>query len=141
MATRKASVKRKATRVLNRAETPVQAEEIIEELRKEIAPKAEAHPGENVPGITYGGTKKGYSYQNLLEMFPVVTFTPERTVGLTFQGVRVQAIGGTEMHVPSCFKKIYDESRRRQMEAQGLTIDRGYITTVALGAGALPDEK
>lgn len=142
MATRKATVKRKAQRDLKRATTPVEAREIINELKEEIEPKAESFPKGKVPGITIGGTKVGYNYQDLCKMFPIVSFTPDETIPLNFQGVRVQAISGIEMHVPKCFKNIYDEHRRRLRETGAkLPENTGYFNLVELGAGGLPLEK
>jgi hypothetical protein len=43
--------------------------------------------------------------------FPTVTFTPEETVPLTFNGVTVQAHAGVPMTVQKCFKEIYDKKR------------------------------
>jgi hypothetical protein len=43
--------------------------------------------------------------------FPTVTFTPEETVPLTFQGRTVQAYAGVPLTCPSCFKEIYDKKR------------------------------
>ncbi len=139
MATRKASVKRKALRDLKRATTPVEAQEIIEELKADIDPRAESFEGRK-PGVIVGGTKVGYTYPGLCEQFPIVTFTPEETIKLTFQGITVQAIAGMEMHVPQCFKELYDNHRKALRNVGGALPNLGFYNLVELGIGALPPE-
>ena len=135
---RKARVKKTVARELKRVTSPQEAQEIIEELQKEVAIAVETQPTKRVPGLTVGGTKTSYTFRDLCEMFPIVAFIPEETVGLTFQGIRVQALSGIELHAPSCFKKIYDNHRKAQREAGSKLPDTGYVPLVELGAGALP---
>ena len=132
---RKARVKRKVSHELKRAQNPVEAQEVLTELQAEVAKKVEVSQKERAPGMTVGGTKVGFTYNDLCNMFPIVSFTPRETVLLTFQGVPVQAISGVEMHVPKCFEDMYRRRERaqdkpdlRELKARGID--------VALGAGA-----
>jgi len=141
MATRKASVKRKATRDLKRATTPIEAKEIIEELSKELESQADNFPkGGQIPGVTYGGNKAGYTYQHLCKMFPVVSFTPDETIPLTWNGVSVMAISGLEMHTPKCFKDLYDRHRQAVRESFREVRKLNPDLIIDVGAGPLPSE-
>ena len=104
--------KRSIRRDIKRIPTPTEAVVVLDELRAEAEHKAYTLTTDKVPGMVIGGTKTTYTYQDLVRMFPIATFTPEETIPLTFQGVTVQAIAGYEMHVPECFKKIYENHRR-----------------------------
>ena len=138
MATRrKERVKRTISRELKHV-SPSEAQEIVTELKPELKAKAKSQPVERVPGLTIAGSKTTYTYRDLCEMFPIVSFIPEETIPLTFQGVSVQAIEGLEMHVPECYKRIYDNHRKALREAGKSLISMGYPTIIELGAWALP---
>ena len=140
MAQTKERVKRKVKQDLRRARDPAIAEEILTELQ-EVAPIAVAEkPKGKIPGLTVAGSKASYTYQDLVKMFPISTFTPEETLLLTFQGVAVQALSGIEMHVPKCFQDVYRSHQKvirdslKDLKAEGLGLD------IAPGAGALARE-
>ena len=131
---------RTATRALKRTESPEEAKEVLAEITAEVEQRILTHSEGRVPGQEVHGHKVAYNYQDLVKMFPIATFTPEETLPLTYQGVTVAALSGIEMHVPQCFKNIYDNHRRMQREVHRLP-DRGYIPEIGLGAGALPPEQ
>ena len=135
---RKARVKKTIQRELKRATNVKEAQDIISELSAEVEKKVEEFTGKRIPGMTVGGSKVSYQWSDLMDMFPVVSFIPEETIPLTFQGVMVQALAGIEMHVPKCFKDIYDRHVRERRSAAKSIPHLGYETTIALGAGALP---
>ena len=138
MALKKTRVKRRVTQALRRSMTPEDAQEVIAEVAIEVQQKVETQPKIRTPGSIVAGSKVAYTYQDLCKMFPIVTFTPEETIGLTFQGIRVQALEGKEMHVPKCFKNIYDQHRAAmRYGARGMP-QVGYVNVEELGAGALP---
>lgn len=125
-------VKRKVKRDLRSIVSPEEAKEVLEEIAEEVEKRVQETPKERIPGATVGGSKTAYGYGDLVRMFPIVTFIPEETILLTYQGVPVQAYNGVEMHVPECFKKIYDNHRKelrehaRTIRAAGL-IDLGVM--------------
>ncbi len=108
----KRQVKSTIRKVLDPQETKVLLNEIIEEVEQKIEEK----PKGRVPGLTIGSSKTPYTYKDLDGMFPAVTFTPEETIPLTYQGVSVQALSGWEMCVPECFKRVYDNHRREKRQ-------------------------
>jgi hypothetical protein len=130
----KERIKRKVKRDLHRARDPEVAREILAEVLPEVETKAQEKAEGRVPGRIVGGSKTGYTYSDLVKMFPIVTFTPLETLPLNFQGVRVQALSGVEMHVPSVYKEIYDRymlGKTRNSKPEGI---EGWF---APGAGAL----
>jgi len=141
---RKTRVKRAISQDVKRATSAEEAKEVLEEITQELESKvveeAEMKVTGRKPGVTVGGTKTTYTYRDLCEMFPIVKFTPEETIPLTFQGVRVQALANIEMHVPECFEKIYRQ-HRKTLSTAGRTLPQlGYENVVELGIGALPPE-
>ena len=140
MAISKAKVKRRVKRETRRAMTPLEAKEAVAEVAQEmddgIKPAITSLESGRQPGSIIGDTKVIYTYNDLVRMFPIVDFVPEANVPLTFQGVKVQAYAGVEMHVPKCFKDIYDKSRRRNPEMRrelrdmGIHIEEGAGTTI-----------
>ncbi len=89
--------------------------------------------GERIPGKLVHGQKTIWTYKDCLDRYEVVSFIPEETIPLNFNGVKVQAFSGIEMHVPKCFKKVYDDHRkalRPESPPPGVTVE--------LGAGPLP---
>ena len=91
--------------------------------------------GERRPGKTVRGTKTAWTYNDMLERFPVVSFIPDETLPLTYQGVKHYCHAGIESHVPKPFYDIYN---RRKRELQPKNPPPGIL--VELGAGALPAE-
>jgi hypothetical protein len=136
MATSKAKVKRRITKDMKRAMTPRQAKEAITEIAQEIAdedmkPELTSAAAKVPPGTVIGDTKVIYTFKDLEAMFPIVTFTPEVTIPLSFNGVRFQALEGRECHVPKCFKDIYDKVRkprtemRQELAGMGIRVEPG----------------
>uniref|UniRef100_A0A6M3IHM4 Uncharacterized protein n=1 Tax=viral metagenome TaxID=1070528 RepID=A0A6M3IHM4_9ZZZZ len=144
MAKSKERVKRLIKKDVKRAMTTKEGAEAVAEVSREMslepgespaitAAMAGVAPGTivRIPGSIKGDTKVIYTEEDLLRMFPLVTFTPEETLPLTFQGIRVQALAGVEFTVPKCFKDIYDRSRRpktamkKELADMGIKIDEG----------------
>ena len=127
----------KAVKKLDSGEVKELAQEIIkagEEIEKE-------EEKGRVPGKTIKGYKVGYTYADLCKIFPIVSFTPEETVPLTWNGVTVQALEGIEMHVPQCYKTLYDNHRQALRLAGKSLPNREFENMIALGAGGLEPEK
>ncbi len=136
------SVKKSLRRTMRKVPNPKEAKAVLEELTKEAEKKVEEAPEGRVPGLAIGDTKTSYNYSDLVKMFPVVSFVPEETIPLSFNGVRVQAIEGYEMHVPKCFYDIYQQHRAMLRGKKLLPeSEQGYIPEIGLGAGALPPEE
>ena len=115
--------------------------EIVDEISFEADERIQNESGgERVPGKVVNGQKTIYTENDLIKMFPIVTFTPEETVPLIFNGVRYQAMNGVEMHVPQCIKEIYDRHKRELRKRPELP-EEGYVNEVALGVGALEPER
>jgi len=129
--------KRKVKRAMKKITIPAEAREVAAELLRDAEIKVETTPTGRVPGLTIGATKTTYNYQDLVRMFPIVSFIPEETIPLTFQGVKVQAYVGIEMHVPKCFKDIYDNHRKEKRQIQKTLKEAGILD---LGVGGLPPE-
>ena len=136
MSVRAERVKRQVKRSLKLVPRE-ELERVVEEVASETEAVIDAVPEGSKPGDVVNGYKVAWTWSEMLKQFPVVTFTPEETIPLTWNGVKVQALAQTEMHVPQPFKMIYDQHRREMGKAASLS-DRGeYINTIALGAGAL----
>ncbi len=136
------SVKKSLRRTLRRVPNPAEAKELLEDLTQEAEKKVEEAPEGRVPGLAIGDTKTSWTYNDCVEKFPIVTFTPEETIPLIFNGVRVQAIEGYEMHVPKCFYTIYQQHRAMLRKPKTLPgSEQGYIPEIGPGAGALPAEE
>lgn len=131
MPRKKSSVQRRVERTLDQAISKREALDVIDEVREKVDAEAETeglHEGE--PGTIRAGQKVSFTYAGLCKQFPIVTFTPEETILLTFQGVPFQAYAGIECHVPQCFKEIYDRHRRpanvgRELANLGIKVDAG----------------
>ncbi len=106
---RKERTKRRVLKDLHRARDPEVAQAVIEEIKEEIEQKVAEKKEGRVPGRIVAGSKTIYTYRDLCDMFPIVSFTPMETVPLSYQGVKVIAYAGIEMHVPQCFKEIYEQ--------------------------------
>ena len=139
----KERVKRRVKKALKRTVSPEVAQDILEELADTAEDSLIDEEGALVrmPGKVVGGTKTTWTYQDLVKMFPIVTFLPDETILLTFNGVSVQAIANLEMHVPKCFLDIF-QRHKRELQSSGKALpERGYISEIGLGLGALPPEQ
>ena len=112
MAQTKERVKRRVKQELKRARSPEVVREVLQELERVAAVAVTEKQEGKVPGQTRAGTKTSYTYQDLCLMFPIVSFAPDETILLTFNGVAVQAFSGVEMHVPKCFQDVYRSHQR-----------------------------
>lgn len=95
---------------------------------------------ERIPGKKVAGTKTMWTKKDIADRWPVVTFVPEETVKVTFQGVIYQLLAGAENHVPQVIRDQYYMCKRQERMAGKSLPETGYVTTIDLGAGALPPE-
>lgn len=136
MSVRKERVKRSIRRSLKLVPRE-ELEQAVNEIVAEVDEVVESIPKEVKPGDVINGYKVAWTWGEMLKRFPIVTFTPEETIPLTWNGVRVQALSQIEMHVPQPFKAIYDQHRREMGRKVKIEGREGFDTTIALGAGAL----
>lgn len=136
----------KSTREINQEErrptnaTVMEIAETIEDEERALLNKLakryrEEGSGERMPGKIVMGTKTAWTFRDMCERFPIVSFIPDETIPLTWQGVRVQALSGIEMHVPRPFYELYN---RHKAELRPHKSPPGIV--VELGAGGLPAE-
>ena len=139
MPRKKEAVRRGVERLAQQAKNPKEALDVLKAVTAEVDKQAESaglHEGEI--GTLRNGNKITPSYADLCKQFPIVSFTPEETIGLGFQGVRVQALAGIEMHVPKCFKDIYDNHRRSVTNSRKLNNELAQFgINVESGAGGI----
>lgn len=140
MSRRAESAKRKVKRALK-----LVPKEELERVVEEVAESAEAEldfiPEGSKPGDIVNGYKVGWTWTKMKETFPLVIFTPEETIPLSFNGVRVQAIAQVEMKVPEPFKRIYDQHRKEMAKIPQMGDKDGFVTTLGLGLGGLEPPK
>ncbi len=134
-------VKRKVERDLKRVRTPEEAMEIAERASEVARQRVLDEPETRVPGLTIAGAKTSWTKRDLEEKFPLVTWTPEETIPLCFNGVHYQAFMGFEWVTPSCIKSIYDNHRKVKMQ-QGALLQQANIQGgfQLIGEGGLPPE-
>lgn len=141
MTVRAKRVKRKVERALKTIPNAQEAVAVVDEIVDKAEERVEQEPEQRVPGLAVGDTKTSYTYQDLCSMFPIVSFIPEETIPLTYNGVRVQALQGVEIHVPQCFKRLYDQHRRELRRKPSISDGgQGYVPIIGIGDGALPPE-
>jgi hypothetical protein len=112
-------------------------ERVVEEVNSEADDELDIVPEGKRPGDVVNGYKVPWTYEVMVKEFPIVTFTPEETIPLTWNGVKVQAYAQIEMHVPEPFKMIYDNHRREIGRKPSQTFKDGFINMIELGIGAL----
>ena len=104
----------------------VLAEVIDEAVEEEVA--------ERRPGMKIRGQKIPWSRRDVEEAFPPVTFIPDETIRVTWNGIVYQLIADQEVTVPSCIKTVYDDSKlRRRQSARGVRTDYGYSPVIGVG--------
>lgn len=109
-------------------------------LKEYLLKHVEEEMGPRVPGKVVKGQKTIWTYGDMVERFPIVSFVPDETIPLTWNGVKVQAYSGIEMHVPKPFYDIYRQHKSEQMKSAKSLPDLGFESIVQLGAGALPPQ-
>ncbi len=112
-------------------------EKVVAEVVAEADEAIDSIPEGAKPGDVINGYKVAWTWSEMLKQFPIVTFTPEETIPLTWNGVKVQALAQIEMHVPQPFKMIYDQHRRELGKQTKIVGREGFDSTTSLGAGAL----
>ena len=91
-----------------------EATRIVSELLETAVEEQEARESERKPGMTIRGGKVPWTPGDVERSFPKVTFVPEESIPVSFNGVRYFLREGEENTVPSCIKAIYDDHRKRE---------------------------
>ena len=113
--------------------------EAVEEAVAEAAgPKS---PGQIEEAGELTARKVHWTFHDAEKLYPPVTFTPEETIPVTFNGLTVQLMADQPITVPSCFKGIYDEHRRLVRQSAKPFWTPGGVVSVTPGAGALGPEQ
>ncbi len=134
-------VKRKLERDLKRVRTPEEAMQIAERASEVARQRVLDEPEVRTPGLTIAGAKTAWTKRDLEEKFPLVTWTPEETIPLCFNGVHYQAFMGFEWVTPSVIKTIYDNHRKVKMQQDNMLKDANIQGGFArIGEGGLPPE-
>lgn len=116
-----------------------EAKEAVGKLVEEAVKTAE-EGGDRVPGKKVHGVKTPWMRSDVDKAFPLCSFTPGKTMPVTYNGVRYQLIEGVEMLVPTIVRDIYNESEKKMREAGRNLPQQGFPVTVNPGAGGLPAE-
>lgn len=88
--------------------------EAVSELLETVVEQKEAESGERKPGVTIRGSKVPWTRGDVERAFPKVTFVPEESLPVTFNGITYRLTEGEDNTVPSCIKVIYDDHRKRE---------------------------
>ena len=131
--TKTKKAKRVVKQVLSRAENP---EEVLEEVAQSIEQEAIEAKEERVPGKVVHGQKTPWTLKDIEKIFPVCEFTPDTTVNITWNGVSKQLIAGVSQLMPTCFRDLYLETKRRERSRREINVSTGKID-IDLGAGSL----
>ena len=131
--------------------------EIVKEAAKEAAREAleiafneaeEEFYGDKPPGTIVdlhkpNARKIPYTRAWLEKNYPMVSFIPDETVPVNWNGIKYQLISGEEINVPLPIKGIYDDTRRLQsrMGRNRFVTQTGDVISVSPGAGALEAEQ
>jgi hypothetical protein len=93
-----------------------------------IGKLAVAAGGENKPG-SYIFDKEGrpigkipWTGQDILDQFPMVTWTPSETLPITYQSHTINVIANEEVTAPSCFKMVWDHHLKAVREQGALNL-------------------
>ena len=92
------------------------------------------------PGKVIDGNKTPWNRSDVEKVFPLCSFIPGKTIGVTYNGVRYQLIESVECLVPTIVRDIYMRSERKIREAGRTLPQQGFPVTVNPGAGGLPPE-
>ncbi len=117
-------------------ETNETIEEAEKRLRDKLVTKYQARDEESrQPGKVIDGKKIPWTMKDMEARFPMVNFVPDETVPLTWNGVKVYAIAGIEIHAPKPFYDIWNHRKAELMKSPNFP-----GIQVEAGAGALPPE-
>lgn len=89
---------------------------VVQGFLDQLAERTEARHPDDLPGTIYNlgqlsATKKRWQWRDLAQ-FPQVTFTPNETIPVTWNGLMIVLQADLEMTVPEPFKQVYDEHKR-----------------------------
>ena len=136
--TRATRTEREVKRVLKRGKISVpELQEIVEKVQDNVDVLEEKESQGRVPGYVRDGKKTPFTHKDLLDRYGLVSFIPEETTLITFQGVQYQLYSGYETKVPKCIELAYrnhmrelrDASRSEDLKKNGIVVE--------LGVGAL----
>lgn len=117
-------------------------EEAIAEVTEEVMrDTSDLPPGTVIGKGTQRARKVPWTMATIREVYPDITFTPEQTLPVTFNGVSMHLVSGVEVTCPSVFKGLYDDYRAsvRRHGSGNVATPYGGVTVLS-GAGALPPE-
>ena len=132
------------------SDSRVEAKEALRELYEEVEGEIEERkkrtvgrqPGEIVDRGKPSEHKEPWNLADIEKAFPQITFTPEETIPVTFQGHTWYLQTDNTVTVPSVIKGIYDEHRRLNRRTPTVLITPGGDAVhVSPGVGALEPEK
>lgn len=120
-------VARKKGKVTRRENAPpvpdIKTDKDVKEMARDVLEqlveleRTENQRGERTPGSIVAGRKTPTTMIDVKKMFPEVTFVPDESLPVSFNGVKVHLRSGEEITVPSIFKGIYDDHRRAMRQA------------------------
>ena len=102
-------------------------------------PTGKQPPGTIIDRNKLTARKVPWTLHSLLEVFGEVTFTPEETMPVNVNGVRVILEADKPFTGPACFKGVYDESRKARRSPSRIATSIGLVE-VYPWAGALTPE-
>ena len=118
-----------------------QAKDAAEQLVREELNKIEApnkSPGSHIfdnRGRKIG--KQPWTMGEIEKVFSLIEYTPDETVPVTWNGVSIQCFAGVSQLMPTCFKDIM-EDRKRRMRLIGKSLKDYDIDSYGVLAGPPP---
>ena len=107
---------------------------IAEAIKTEVEEVQERRPGMKIKGY-----KVPFTYDWVNKTFAKVTFIPDETVVITWQGLSWQLRENEEVTVPSIVKQEFDKHKKAIRNAsKGVSTSYGYSPVI--GVGALTEE-
>lgn len=124
------------------AKTKEQIKQDIQDFAKEAVeelPVGNQAPGTIIDRNKLTARKAPWTLHSLKDFYGEVTFTPEETMPVTVNGVRVVLEADKPFTGPACFQGVYEECRRLRRLPQRISTILGPVD-ITLGAGALDPE-
>lgn len=116
------------------------SEQKLKELVDAVAKEKVAESTPHIPGAKTSFGKVPWTRTAFEAKFSKITFTPEETIPITWNGLRYQLIADMETSVPFPIKQIYDEWRKNQrIGHKSVTLTDGTVINL-VGVGALTAE-
>ncbi len=88
----------------------------------------------NRPGMPVKGVGKvPWTMKEIEKVFPVVEYVPDETMPVTWNGVKIQCFAGVSQLMPSCFRDVMENRKRKMRRVNenvrnlGITIQSGAL--------------